>query len=153
MTRVYLSTLLRRGFHSAFEEGASGALHMRAWSTIHEGISRSSSRPFTLLFVFGGMQMTSADTCDVGARAMGSSACTDANARVLNAYRVHASPTATGGDAHSVQQQQQQQQQQQPRDGLQRRVLVISRNGTWWRRWLNEQVHSDVLFWRERTSA
>jgi len=133
-----LSSIPRRGFHSAFQEGdAGGSLGMGPWSTIYEGISRGTSRAFTLMFVFGGMQMTAVDKSDMNVLAMDGSVCANANLRVLNEFRRNAESPALVDVPHLVQQQPWQPSSQ---DKLQQRVLVISRNGTWWRRWLNEKV-------------
>jgi hypothetical protein len=126
-----LASIPRRGFHSAFQEGdAGGALGMRPWTSIHEGISSSSASPFNLLFVFGGMQMTTVEESESSVTAMDSDACFQSNSRVLNAFR-ETLPSPTSTDA-AVQHQH---ARHQPH-----RVLVISRSGTWWRRWLDEKV-------------
>jgi hypothetical protein len=126
-----LSTVPRRGFHSAFEEAdLTGAWGMQPWTTIYGGISRGSTEPFNLVFVFGGMQMTSVEESDGSVLAMDGDTCFHSNQRVLNALRgswlsqSNFDPTPEKPSLHRNAQ----------------RVLVISRNGTWWRRWLNEKV-------------
>ena len=126
-----LSTVPRRGFHSAFEEAdLTGAWGMQPWTTIYGGISRGSTEPFNLVFVFGGMQMTSVQESDANVQAMHGDACVHSNQHVLNALRgswlsqSNFDPTEEKPSLHRNAQ----------------RVLVISRNGTWWRRWLNEKV-------------
>ena len=126
-----LSTVPRRGFHSAFEEAdLTGAWGMQPWTTIYGGISRGSSEPFNLVFVFGGMQMTLVEESDASVLAMDGDTCLRSNQRVLNALRgswlsqSNFDPTPEKPSLHRNAQ----------------RVLVISRNGTWWRRWLNEKV-------------
>jgi hypothetical protein len=122
-----LSSIPHRGFHSAFEESdAGGALGMHPWTSIHDGIGRSSAQPFDLLFVFGGMQMITVQEAANGALAMHSDDCFQSNMRVLNSFRQTWLPPASF-DPHAL-----------------RRVLVISRSGTWWRRWLNEKVSLEI---------
>lgn len=122
-----LATIPHRAFHSAFQEGdRGGMLGMKPWTTIHEGISRGSPHTFNLLFVFGGMQMTTVHESTAGVLSMDGEACAHSNQIVLNAFRE--SSASLSGSVHFEAVQQQ------------RKVLVISRNGTWWRRWLNEKV-------------
>jgi hypothetical protein len=133
-----LSSIPSRGFHSAFQEGDTGdKLGMKPWTSIHDGISSStSSSPFNLLFVFGGMQMTTVGESDTSVTAMDSDACYHSNIRVLSAFR-EKSPSPTSIDP-AVQYQH---PHHQPH-----RVLVISRDGTWWRRWLNEKVGPEIVW-------
>jgi hypothetical protein len=122
-----LATIPHRAFHSAFQEGdIDGMLGMKPWTTIHEGISRGSPHTFNLLFVFGGMQMTTVNESTAGVLSMDGEACANSNQLVLNAFRE--SSASPSGSVHFEAVQQQ------------RKILVISRNGTWWRRWLNEKV-------------
>ena len=125
-----MASIPRRGFHSAFEEAdADGLLGMKPWKTIYEGISHSISHQFTLLFVFGGMQMTTVGESDASALVMESELCFRANLRVLHSFR----------DTRSITNEQKHSEPSALTDAPPR-ALIISRNGTWWRRWLNEQV-------------
>jgi hypothetical protein len=132
-----LSSIPRRGFHSAFEDGdPDGTLGMKPWSTIYEGISRGGLGTFTLLFVFGGMEMLTAEETNFSIAVMHSQVCSQHNQRVLNAFRKKPAPLQSVLAPQRVQQHP----SQQFSYNSSKRVLVISRDGTWWRRWLNEKV-------------
>ncbi len=132
-----LSSIPHRGFHSAFEEAdVDGMLGMKPWKTIYDGISHGTTRTFTLLLVFGGMQMTAVDESETSALAMDSELCFRSNLRVFDVFRASPAPQTRSKALHHALQGP-----SQPSSGNSpHRVLVVSRNGTWWRRWLNEQV-------------
>ncbi len=130
-----MASIPHRGFHSAFEEAdADGALGMKPWKTIYEGIRDSTSGAFTLLLVFGGMQMSTVGDCDTNAAALETESCYRSNFRILHSFRQR---LALDPSFNTLERQH-----REPSSPLSsaHRVLIISRNGTWWRRWLNEQV-------------
>jgi hypothetical protein len=130
-----MTSIPRRGFHSAFEEAdADGTFGMKPWKTIYEGISHSTSQAYTLLFVFGGMQMTTVGESDAKVVALESELCFRSNLRILHSFR---RLMTTDTSSNTIEQQH---GDTLAHRNFPARVLVISRNGTWWRRWLNEQV-------------